>query len=358
MVPRPVAPALVAVMPMLDDILPTRLAYLLVVLRNVAVVVVNGFLPFEFGTICEVFGIDRSDDGLPSYDFAVVAGEAPPLRSHNDFTMEPPCGLDRLESADLIALPAVGDDRLGDDAPAFPDELLAALRRAVGRGARVLSVCTGAFILGEAGLLDGRRCTTHWRSAGKLAQRYPGAKVDPDVLYVDDDPVITSAGTAAGIDACLYLVRKEQGSRVANGIARRMVVPPHRDGGQAQYVEQPVAPSCDGTLRDLLEWLRVHLDQPLTVRQLAARAAMSERTFARRFVADTGTTPQRWLIGQRILLAQQLLEETDETVDAIADRAGFGNATALRHHFRSWRGTTPNAYRRLFRGDPAGPLSA
>jgi transcriptional regulator GlxA family with amidase domain len=330
------------------------------VLRNVAVVVLNGFLPFEFGTICEVFGIDRSDDGLPSYDFGVVAGEAPPLRSHNDFTMQPSRGLDRLEEADLIALPAVGDERLGrgsgQESLGFPADLLAALRRAVGRGTRVLSVCTGAFILGEAGLLDGRRCTTHWRSAEDLARRYPAAKVDPSVLYVDDEPVITSAGTAAGIDACLYLVRKEQGTRVANGIARRMVVPPHRDGGQAQYVDQPVAPSCDGTLRDLLEWLRVHLDQPLSVRDLAARASMSERTFARRFVADTGTTPQRWLIGQRILLAQQLLEETDETVDLIADRAGFGNATALRHHFRAWRGTTPNAYRRLFRGDPAGPL--
>ena len=337
-------------------------------LRNVAVVVVNGFLPFEFGTICEVFGVDRADDRLPSYEFAVVAGETPPVRAHNDFTIHPSCGLERLEEADLIALPAVDDDRLsiyagqprpvaGPDAPQkFPEDLLAALRRAVDRGARVLSVCSGAFILGEAGLLDGRRCTTHWRSAEQLARRYPEAKVDPDVLYVDDDPVITSAGTAAGIDACLYLARKEQGSRIANGIARRMVVPPHRDGGQAQYVDQPVAPSCDGTLRDLLEWLRAHLDQPLTVRQLAARANMSERTFARRFVQDTGTTPQRWLTGQRILLAQQLLEESDETVDAIADRAGFGNATALRHHFRAWRGTTPNAYRRLFRGDPQGGL--
>src|ERR1035441_3977462 len=219
--------------------------------------------------------------------------------------------------------------------------------------AGMLSICRGAFILGEAGLLDGRRCTTHWRHAAELARRFPQAKVDPDVLYVDDDPVITSAGTAAGIDACLYLVRKEQGSRVANGIARRMVVPPHRDGGQAQYVVQPVAPSCDGTLRDLLEWLRGHLDQTLTVRQLAARANMSERTLARRFVQDTGTTPQRWLTGQRILLAQQLLEESDATVDAIAERSGFGNATALRHHFRVWRGTTPNAYRRLFQGDRA-----
>jgi transcriptional regulator GlxA family with amidase domain len=330
------------------------------VLRNVAVVVVNGFLPFEFGTICEVFGVDRTDDGLPAYDFAVVAGEPAPLRSHNDFTIQPPHGLERLAEADLIALPAVGEDRLGtypsrggpDPFRPFPRDLLEALRQAVARGAWVLSVCSGAFLLGEAGLLDGRRCTTHWRHADELARRYPNAKVDPDVLYVDDEPVITSAGTAAGIDACLYLVRKEQGSRVANCIARRMVVPPHRDGGQAQYVDQPVAPSCDGTLRDLLEWLRAHLDQPLTVRQLAVRANMSERTFARRFVQDTGTTPQRWLIGQRILLAQQLLEESDQTVDAIADRAGFGNATALRHHFRAWRGTTPNAYRRLFRGDP------
>jgi transcriptional regulator GlxA family with amidase domain len=331
-------------------------------LRNVAVVVVNGFLPFEFGTICEVFGVDRTDDGLPSYAFAVVAGEPAPVRAHIDFTIEPPSGLERLEEADLIALPAVGDERLArlcgrpgapaGGAPEFPADLLDALRRAVGRGARVLSVCSGAFILGEAGLLDGRRCTTHWRHAAELARRYPQAKVDPDVLYVDDDPVISSAGTAAGIDACLYLVRKEQGSRVANGIARRMVVPPHRDGGQAQYVEQPIAPSCSGSLQDLLEWLRANLGAPLTVRQLAARANMSERTFARRFVQDTGTTPQRWLIGQRILLAQQLLEETDETVDAIADRTGFGNATALRHHFRTWRGTTPNAYRRLFRGDP------
>src|SRR5580693_7209675 len=307
-------------------------------LRNVAVVVVNGFLPFEFGTICEVFGFDRSDDGLPCYELSIVAGEPAPLRAHIDFTIQPSHGLDRLAEADLIALPAVGDARLGLGAPpspgrslspAFPEDLLEALRQAVDRGARVLSICSGAFILGEAGLLDGRRCTTHWRHAAELARRYPRAKVDPDVLYVDDDPVITSAGTAAGIDACLYLVRKEQGSRVANGIARRMVVPPHRDGGQAQYVQQPVA-----------------------VRLLAVRANMSERTFARRFVQDTGTTPQRWLIGQRILLAQQLLEESDETVDAIADRTGFGNATALRHHFRAWRGTTPNAYRRLFRGPP------
>jgi transcriptional regulator GlxA family with amidase domain len=325
-------------------------------LRDVAVVVLNGFAPFEFGVVCEVFGIDRSDDGLPVYDFAVVAGEPGPIRSRNDFTIEPEHGLDRLERADLIAVPAIADwlvlpDTTGG-APRplrFPEPLLAALRRAVDRDARVLSVCSGAFVLGAAGLLDGRRCTTHWRHAGLLARTYPSAKVDPDVLYVDDNRVITSAGTAAGIDACLYLVREEQGIRVANGIARRMVVPPHRDGGQAQYINHPV-PSCAGdAFGDLLEWLPAHLSAPVTVTQMAARARMSPRTFARRFVQETGTTPQRWLTGQRVLLAQQLLEETDETIDAIAGRAGFGNAAALRHHFCAWRGTTPNAYRRTFR---------
>jgi transcriptional regulator GlxA family with amidase domain len=198
------------------------------------------------------------------------------------------------------------------------------------------------------------------RHAAELARRFSAAKVDPDVLYVDDDPIITSAGTAAGIDACLYLVRKEQGTRVANGIARRMVVPPHRDGGQAQYVHRPVAATCDGgasALRDLLEWMLANLDQPLTVRQFAARASMSGRTLARRFVQATGTTPLRWLTGQRVLLAQQLLEETDETVDYIVERCGFGNGKALRHHFRLWRQTTPNAYRRMFRSDPSSARS-
>ena len=322
-------------------------------LKNVAVVVLDGFGPFELGVLCEVFGTDRTDDGLPGYDFAVVAGEPGPLRSGTGFSLETEFGLDRLESADLIAVPAACDARA--EQADWPEPLLDALRRAAGRGAWVLSVCTGAFVLGAAGLLDGRGCTTHWRHAGVLARMYPAAKVDPAVLYVEDGRVISSAGTAAGIDACLYLVRKEQGSRVANGIARRMVVPPHRDGGQAQYVQRPVAPTCGGgsTLRDLLQWLQANLDEPLTVRQLAARANMSERTLARRFVQDTGTTPQRWLTGQRILLAQQLLEETDETVDYIADRCGFGNAMALRHHFRIWRQTTPHAYRTMFRDDPA-----
>ncbi|HXJ24892.1 MAG TPA: helix-turn-helix domain-containing protein [Streptosporangiaceae bacterium] len=318
-------------------------------LRNVAAVVLDGVEPFELGVVCEVFGTDRSDDGLPVYDFAVVAGEPGPLRTSHGFSLSTPHGLDRLAAADLIAVPAVNEPRVAR-LPELPALLLADLRRAVDRGARVLSVCNGAFVLGAAGLLDGRRCTTHWNQADKLARLFPAAKVDPDVLYVDDDPVFTSAGTAAGIDACLYLVRKEHGSKVANAIARRMVVPPHRDGGQAQYVDRPVAGFEVDTLKDVMSWLVRHLELPVTVDDLARRAAMSPRTFARRFVQETGTTPQRWLTSQRILLAQELLEETDATIEAVAARSGFGNATALRHHFRIWRSTTPQAYRRQFRG--------
>jgi transcriptional regulator GlxA family with amidase domain len=319
-------------------------------LRNVAVVALDGFFPFELGVVCEVFGVDRTDDGLPGYDFAVVAAEPGPVRSSVGFTLHGASGLDRLAEADLVVVSAVSDESLGCSATSsFPRPLLDALQATIARGGRVLSVCNGAFALGAAGLLDGRRCTTHWRHTRELARRHPKAIVNPAVLYVDEDPVITSAGTAAGIDACLHLVRKEQGSRVANGIARRMVVPPHRDGGQAQYVDRPLAVvSCD-TLAEVFGWMERNLDQQVTVRQLAARASMSPRTFARRFVQETGTTPQRWLTGQRILLAQQLLEETDQTIDLIAERAGFGNATALRHHFRAWRDTTPHAYRRTFR---------
>jgi transcriptional regulator GlxA family with amidase domain len=321
-------------------------------LKNVAAVVLDGFEPFELGVLCEVFGTDRTDEGLPGYDFAVVAAEDGPLRSAAGFALQTAFGLDRLEKADLIAVPATSDARCmrGD----WPEPLLAALRRGVERKACVLSVCTGAFVLGAAGLLDGRGCTTHWRHAARLARMYPAAKVDPSVLYIDDETVVTSAGTAAGIDACLHLVRKEQGSRVANAIARRMVVPPHRDGGQAQYVERPVAePDCD-TLGEVIQWMQHNLNRAATVDELASLAAMSPRTFARRFVQETGTTPQRWLTGQRILLAQQLLEETDEIVDVIAERAGFGNAATLRHHFRAWRATTPNAYRRMFRESVPG----
>ncbi|MDO0925788.1 helix-turn-helix domain-containing protein [Streptomyces sp. TG1A-8] len=318
-------------------------------LKNVAAVLLDGAHPFELGVVCEVFGIDRSDEGLPVYDFAVVSAEGPALGTHCGFTVSTPYGLERLEEADLIAVPA-GD---GYAEREYPEELLDALRRAVDRGARVLSVCSGVFVLAAAGLLDGRRCAVHWHHVEQLARRHPRLTVEPDVLYVDADPVITSAGTAAGIDACLHLVRKEQGPEVANKIARRMVVPPHRDGGQAQYVERPLPrASCD-TVGEVLVWMEEHLDQEVTVEQLAARAHMAPRTFARRFQQETGTTPYRWILRQRVLLAQELLEGTDETMDAIAARTGFGTAAALRHQFVRALGTTPNGYRRAFRGPRA-----
>ena len=319
-------------------------------LKNVVAVLLDGVHPFELGVVCEVFGIDRSDEGLPTYDFAVASAEGPSLSTHvGGLTVGTPYGLERLEEADLIAVPAGADYVVRD----YPPELLDALTRAVDRGARVLSVCSGVFVLGAAGLLDGRRCSVHWRQADELAVRNPRALIEPDVLYVDEDPVITSAGTAAGIDACLHIVRKEQGPEVANKIARRMVVPPHRDGGQAQYIERPLPKSPCDTVGEVLVWMEQHLDEEVTVEQLAARALMSPRTFARRFQQETGTTPYRWILRQRVLLAQHLLEATDETVDAVAGRTGFGTAAALRHQFVRALGTTPNAYRRAFRGPEA-----
>ena len=314
-------------------------------LRNVAVAVCDGVSVFELGVVCEVFGLDRSDAGLPAYDFAVCAAEDGPLRSGGGFGITPSYGIDRLLDADLVAVPHW---RSLDEPP--PPALLDALRAVVARGGRVMSVCSGAFVLAAAGLLDGRKATTHWRYAAALAERYPLVDVDPNVLYVDAGPVLTSAGTAAGIDLCLHLVRSEHGAAVANAVARRMVVPPHRDGGQAQYVEAPVpAPRTRDDLADAMSWAVEHLDRPLSVEDLAARALMSPRTFARRFRAVTGTTPYAWLLHQRTLLAQRLLED-GLAVEEVARRSGFGSAATLRERFGRARGTSPSAYRRTFAG--------
>jgi transcriptional regulator GlxA family with amidase domain len=313
-------------------------------LKRVAVIVLDGVAPFELGVLCEVFGTDRTADGFPGYDFQICSPGARPVRTTSGWTLTPTADLTPVEDADLVAVPA---HPIGSVAP---PGLLGALRRAADRGAYVLSVCSGAFLLGEAGLLDGRRCTTHWQHADALAERYPKACVDPNVLYVADDNVLTSAGTAAGIDLCLHLVRRVHGSAVATAMARRMVVPPHRDGGQAQYVEAPLPRTADApTLEPLLSWLVTTLDRGHTVESLAARAHMSPRTFARRFRAETGATPHDWLTGQRVLLARQLLEDTDLGIDAIATRAGFGTAAMLRHHFTRRVGATPQLYRSTFR---------
>ncbi|XVV02148.1 GlxA family transcriptional regulator [Actinosynnema sp. CA-248983] len=307
-------------------------------LRSVAVPVIDGVTPFEFGVICEVFGIDRTDEGVPAIDFK-VCGERPgePVRTSVGASIIADHGFEALETADLVAVAAC---RIRDGYPR-------ALLDAVASAKTVLSVCSGAFVLGAAGRLDGRPCTTHWRYVDELADRFPKAQVDPDVLFVDDGDVITSAGTAAGIDACLHVARRELGATAANAIARRMVVAPQREGGQRQFIVQPTVHEAD-SLQPTLAWMMDNLTTEHTVSSLARQARMSERTFARRFSAETGTTPHRWLTTQRVLRARQLLEETNLGIEAIAHQCGFGTAALLRHHFNSVVGVAPKDYRRSF----------
>jgi transcriptional regulator GlxA family with amidase domain len=237
-------------------------------------------------------------------------------------------------------------------------DLVAALRTAFDRGARLMSICIGAFVLAEAGLLDGCPATTHWAYVDRFRERYPRVRLDPKVLYVDDGQILTSAGTAAGMDLCLHVVRRDHGAEVANGVARMVVMPPHREGGQAQYIDQPIAAAArDSELRATLEWALTQLGEPLSVERLARHATMSPRTFARRFKQVVGTTPGDWLLDQRLLYARRLLETTDQTVDWIAHRSGFGSAATLRHHFAERLQTSPRAYRNTFRS-PAGPVAA
>jgi AraC family transcriptional activator FtrA len=316
-------------------------------LKTVAAVLIDRVAPFEFGTVCEVFGIDRQEEGVPPIEFR-VCGERPgePLRTSVGASLIPDLGLDALDGADLVAVPAA---TLRDD---YPPAVLEALRAASARGSTLLSVCSGAFILGAAGLLDGRPCTTHWRHADELAERFPKALLDPDVLYVDDGDLVTSAGTAAGIDAALHIVRRELGAGPAAAIARRMVVPPQREGGQRQFVRLPIPECTADSLTPVLTWLQDNLAVEHTVSALAKRAQLSERTFARRFVEETGTTPHRWLTMQRVLLARHLLEETALGIDEIAERSGFGSAALLRHHFHRVVGVAPTDYRRTFAQRP------
>ncbi|WP_392543093.1 GlxA family transcriptional regulator [Oryzobacter telluris] len=308
-------------------------------LRSVAVLLQEPVALFEYGVLAEVFGIDRTDEGVPAFDYRVCSEEARPLDARNGTTVSAAHRLDATLDADLVAVPA--SPSAWTPTPAVVE----ALRAAHERGAWIMSVCSGAFSLGAAGILDGRSCTTHWRHAAELAELHPAARVDPDVLYVRDGNIITSAGTAAGIDAALHLVRTELGASVAATISRRMVVPPHRDGGQRQYVERPV-PTCDAeSLGPVLQWMLEHLDRAFTVDDLAARATMSSRTFARRFVAETGTTPHQWLTDQRVLRARQLLESSDLSMEEVARDAGFGSAALLRHHFAKCTGISPSAFR-------------
>lgn len=312
-------------------------------LKNVAVLALPGVAPFELGVVCEVFGIDRSASGLPVFDFAVVSEDAAPVRTSLGFLLSPEHGLERAAKADLVCVPASTTER------DISEPVRDLLRETVDRGARLLSLCSGAFTLAAAGLLDDRPCTTHWYHVAEFRERFPRARAVSDVLYVDDDPIITSAGSAAGIDACLHLVRKELGAAVANGIARRMVVPAYREGGQAQFIERPVPAAESVTLGPLLDWMTENIAVDVSVDELAARAHLSPRTFARRFKAETGSTPHAWLTQQRVQHAEHLLEETDEPIERVARLCGFGSATLLRHHFVRFRATTPQAFRRTFR---------
>jgi transcriptional regulator GlxA family with amidase domain len=315
----------------------------------VALVVFDRISPFEMAVPCEVFGADRSDMGLPNYRFLVCAAEKGLLRTDAGFGIVAPHGLDGLREAQTVVVPAWRDV---EDPP--PAELVDALRQSYGRGARIVSLCSGAFILAHAGLLDGRRVTTHWMYAATLADRFPEVEVDPNVLYVDQGQILTSAGTAAGIDLCLHVVRLDHGADVANAFARRMVVPPHRDGGQAQYVRMPVAESSgEGPLTETLAWAGANLGEVLTVSDMAHHARMSERTFARRFREVTGTTPLRWVLNQRILAAQRRLETSEDPVERIAQDCGFGTGATLRLHFGRELGVSPTRYRGTFKQNTA-----
>ncbi|MFD0266152.1 helix-turn-helix domain-containing protein [Streptomyces sp. NPDC127106] len=310
-------------------------------MRSVALAVTDGMLHFELSLACEVFGSDLTHLVDPWYRFS-VCGSGPVVVDR--FRLEPDEGLDGLARADTVIVPGWADvDR---DPPA---ELVDAVRAAHEAGARVVSLCTGAFVLAAAGLLDGLRATTHWAHTGELARRHPGVTVDPDVLYVDNGSVLTSAGKAAAMDLCLHLVRLDHGTAIANTIARRLVVPPHRDGGQAQFVRTPVPAPGNHPLAELLPWILARLDEPLTVEDLARQARMSSRHLTRHFKTVTGTTPLQWLHTQRIRHAQELLEGSDATIDAIATTTGMGTATTLRRHFNRTVGVPPDTYRRTFR---------
>jgi AraC family transcriptional regulator, transcriptional activator FtrA len=309
-----------------------------------AMLVADGLSLFEFSAACDVFGVD-SDTGDDWYRFAIVSAKPSPVSTDvPGVTVGAEFGLSKLREAHTIIVPPSNlEDALFDD-------VAAELRRAHARGARLASLCTGAFILARAGLLNGREATTHWGSAQRLADQYPEISVNPDVLYIDDGDILTSAGSAASLDLCLYIVRKDLGAEIANVIARSMVVPPHRDGGQAQFVTRQIeGPFADDPFSELLVWAVEHLEEQLSVESLARRAAMSTRTFARRFHDVTGTTPHKWLISQRIFLAQRLLETTDLPIDAVAWKSGFGTATNLRLQFQKNSGIAPSAYRRTFR---------
>jgi len=313
-------------------------------ITNVAVPIADGVAPFELGIACELFGLDRSDQGLPRYDFALASVPGRPVLTTAGHRIATDHRVDRLAEADLIVVVA-GSWVETEPEPVLIDHLYAARDR----GAHLMAICRGAFVLAAAGLLDGLSATTHWRWTTEMATRYPRIKLDPNVLYVDSGGISTSAGTAAGIDLGLHLLRRAHGASVATEVARRMVVPPHRDGGQAQYLRAPVpvVPAND-PLHAAISWAMGHLDRPITVVEMARRACLAPRTFARLFRDTTGTTPHRWLTHQRVNLTRELLESSDHTIEAVARISGFGSVDTMRLHFVRQVGVAPARYRQTF----------
>jgi transcriptional regulator GlxA family with amidase domain len=309
--------------------------------HRVVAVALHGVRALDLAAPAHFFG----HLGAPRYRFALAAAERGRVRTSSGFDVVVDGGVRTIGRADTVVVPGYAPTD-----PPPPEPVLRALRSAARRGARVMSICTGAFALAHAGLLDDRRATTHWRSAEALAARFPAIDVDPDVLFVDEGDILTSAGVAAGIDLCLHVVRRDHGAAVAAALARQTVVAPHRDGGQAQFVDLPLPPPVERTtdLAGTRAWALERLGEPLDVPTLAAHALVSPRTFARRFRAETGTTPHRWLLSQRILEARRALESTDASIEHVASSAGFGSAASLRAHFKRETGVSPTAYRRTF----------
>ncbi|WP_240810032.1 GlxA family transcriptional regulator [Actinomadura sp. WMMA1423] len=313
----------------------------------VAVLALDGVVAFDLAVPGQVFGVTTTSEDVPLYETRVCAppGGVETSAVLGRIRVEAPFGLDALAAADTIVVP--GHDDVRSEPPAA---VLDALRDAATRGARIASICVGAFVLAAAGLLDGRRATTHWRFADELARRFPGVDLDPSVLYVDGGQVLTSAGVAAGIDLCLHMVRRDHGSATAARTARRIIMPPQRDGGQAQFIRHDDPPDARAALQPLLAWLEANLHRPLTLDDIARHASVSVRTLTRRFRDQTGTTPQQWLSRARVHRAQQLLESTDLPVERVAAEAGFGSPVTLRAHFSRRVGASPLAYRSAFRG--------
>ncbi len=317
----------------------------------VAVLARDGLMPMELGIVHQLFGSAVSAEDDPLYEVVTCALAPGVVRTDTDFSIRVHHGLEALGEADTVIVPASHDRDAGDTHGRLGQRLSNAFTR-IRPGARIASICTGSFVLAAAGLLDGRRATTHWKSVDRFRELFPAVELDPDVLYTDDGDVLTSAGEASGIDLCLHLIRRDHGAAVANDVARRTVVPPHRDGGQAQFIRQPVPATRRSSTGGARSWAVQHLDRPISLRELAAQESMSVRTFTRRFREEVAMSPAQWLNGQRIELARLLLEESDLPVDRIAVAAGFGTAASLRMHLQTALGVSPSAYRRTFRGPP------